>query len=67
MSYEILSDMKTRRQYDRSEAIADPGAAIRRAAVGAAVKGVSSLGTSVFNMGASAVQTIFADKTRGTK
>jgi DnaJ-class molecular chaperone len=59
MSYEILSDHKTRKQYDRSEVIADPGAAIRRAAVDAAMKGASNVGKNVFNLGAAAVQTIF--------
>jgi hypothetical protein len=62
MSYEILSDQKTRKQYDRSEVIADPGAAIRRAAVEAAMNGVSSVGKNVFNMGATVVQTILAQQ-----
>lgn len=32
LSYSILSDPTTRKRYDRSEAIADPGAALQRAA-----------------------------------
>ena len=57
-SYEILSDEKTRKRYDRHEFVADPGAAIRRAAVGAAATGVSSIGKGLFSMGASAFERI---------
>ena len=47
VSYEILSDRTQRRRFDRSEAVADPGAALQRAAVSAVsylvAQGVGSL------------------------
>lgn len=48
LSYEILSDVKMRKRFDRHEALADPGKAIQRAAVGAVASGIKS----VFKMGA---------------
>ena len=56
LSYEILSDQKTRRRYDRHAMIADPKAAMSRAAMDAMGKGVSGLGQGLFNMGAFAVK-----------
>lgn len=45
-------------KYDRHELIADPGAAMQRAAVGAAAAGVTSLGKGLFRMGASALDMV---------
>ena len=62
LSYEILSDKRLRKRYDRHEVIADPMAAMQRAAVdagGNAVKGVGkglfNVGKGLFSMGAKAV------------
>ena len=56
LSYEILSDRKTRRRYDRHYMIAKPGEAIGRAAMGAVGKGMGAMGKGLFDMGAMAVQ-----------
>ena len=45
-------------RYDRHVTIADPGAAMRRAAFGAMGKGISSVGKGLFNAGSFAVQQI---------
>ena len=54
LSYEILSDRKTRLKYDRNSVVADPGKAVGRAVGGAvsnAVGGVFSWGVeSVFKI-----------------
>ena len=66
LSYEILSNRKMRTRYDRNTVIADPSAAVKRAAVdaagGAAVgvatyvgKGMFAVGKGLFSMGAKAV------------
>ncbi|GKY99429.1 hypothetical protein MPSEU_000897500 [Mayamaea pseudoterrestris] len=47
LSYEILSRPKMRKRYDRNVFMADPGAAVQRAAVDAAVKGAVSVGTNI--------------------
>jgi len=51
-------DNKTRKRYDRNEMIADPGAAMRRAAIGATMNGVSSIGKSLFGLGAKVVESL---------
>lgn len=56
LSYEILSDKRTRRRYDRHAMIADPGAAIGKAALGAVGKGMSGLGKGIFDVGLFAAQ-----------
>ena len=56
ISYNILSEKKTRMQYDRHEVIHDPGAAMQRAAMGAAAAGVVGLGKGIFHVGASALE-----------
>lgn len=56
LSYEILSDPKRRKRYDRHEALADPGAAMKRAAVNAAFSGVANVGKGIFSMGNFAFQ-----------
>jgi DnaJ-class molecular chaperone len=58
MAYKILIDSKTRKRYDRSEVIADPGAAMRRAAVGATINGVTSIGKGLFSLGQMAAESL---------
>jgi len=58
ISYNILSEKKTRMQYDRHEVIHDPGAAMQRAAMGAAVAGVVGIGKGIFHVGASALDLV---------
>jgi DnaJ-class molecular chaperone len=48
ISYEILKSPILRKRYDRHEVMSDPKAAIQRAAVGAAVRGVKSVGRGLF-------------------
>ena len=55
-SYEILSDKKRRSRYDRHYALSDPGEALKRAAVKAAVSGIADVGKGIFNVGAFAFQ-----------
>lgn len=66
LAYEILSNKKLRKRYDRHEVIADPQAAIKRAAMDAAGsaakgaaagigRGVFAVGKGLFNMGAKVV------------
>lgn len=73
LSYEILSNRKMRTRYDRNVVIADPQAAMKRAAVeaagGAAVgvatyvgKGMFAVGKGLFNMGAKAVSSATSKK-----
>jgi nucleoside-diphosphate-sugar epimerase len=57
-SYNILMDNKIRKRYDRTEMIVDPGAALRRAAIGATMNGVSSLGKGLFHFGTKAVEAV---------
>jgi DnaJ-class molecular chaperone len=58
LSYEILSNAKTRKNYDRREALADPAAAVHRAAVNAAVSSLTGMGKSLFHVGSLAVNSI---------
>ena len=62
ISYNILSEKKSRMQYDRHEVIADPGAAMQRAAVGAATASVVSIGKGIFSIGTSALELILGEK-----
>jgi DnaJ-class molecular chaperone len=55
IAYNILIDSKTRKRYDRSEIIADPGAAMRRAAIDATLNGVTNIGKGLFSLGQKAV------------
>jgi DnaJ-class molecular chaperone len=48
VSYEILKSPVLRKRYDRHELLSDPKAALQRAAVGAAVHGVKSVGQGIF-------------------
>lgn len=62
LSYEILSDKKARKRFDRHELIADPGAAMRRAGVGVVGKGITSMGSGLFNLGAFAIKKMTGDE-----
>jgi DnaJ domain len=62
LSYEILSNKKLRMKYDREEALADPGAAIQRAAVTAAMDSFVSIGKGIFDAGAFAVTKLVEKK-----
>ena len=59
-SYDLLSNASRRRKYDRHEALADPGRALRRAAAQAAWAGVSSVGQGLWNVGSAAVSNIMS-------
>jgi hypothetical protein len=48
VSYEILRSPVLRKRYDRHEVLSDPPAALRRAAVGAAVRGARTVGQGLF-------------------
>jgi DnaJ-class molecular chaperone len=61
-SYSILMDSRQRKRYDRNEMLVDPGAAIRRAAVGATLSGVSYIGKGILNLGSHAFNTILSQK-----
>lgn len=67
LSYEILRDPKRRKRYDRHETLADPGAAIKRAAVNAAIDGVKSVGGGIFSVGAFALQKMAESAKQGKK
>jgi len=58
LSYEILTDPKRRKKFDRHSMIADPGEAVKRAAIDAALSGVTGVGKGIFNMGVFAVRSI---------
>lgn len=51
LSYEILTSKKLRARYERNSAIADPGAAIGRAAGQAALWGLASTAKGIFKAG----------------
>lgn len=51
LSYEILTSKQMRARYDRNSAIADPGAAIGRAAGQAALWGLAGVGKGIFKVG----------------
>ena len=55
MSYEILKNPKLRKRYNRHEALADPGKAMQRAAVDAAIGGIVGVGKGLFDMGSMAI------------
>lgn len=56
LAYEILKDKQTRRRFDRHEMLANPNAAMQRAAMNAVGKGLQGFGKGLFNVGAFAVQ-----------
>jgi len=55
LSYEILSDKKMRKKYDRQSALNDPGLALGRVALDTVGWGVSGLAKGVFFIGKQAV------------
>ena len=61
-SYSILMDSKQRKRYDRNSMLVDPGEAIRLAAAGAALSGISSIGKGILNLGSYAFNTILSQK-----
>lgn len=61
ISYNILSEKKTRMKYDRHEVINDPGAAMQRALLGAAVASVVGIGKGIFHIGSSALGHILGE------
>jgi curved DNA-binding protein CbpA len=62
LAYEILSDVKMRKRFDRHEALADPGKAMQRAALGAVGTGIKG----VFKMGAFAFTELVRKKDTDT-
>ena len=67
LSYEILRDPKLRKRYDRHETLADPGAALQRAVVNAAIDGVKNVGGGIFSAGAFAFQKLTKGAKQDTK
>jgi hypothetical protein len=51
LSYEILTDRKMRVRYDRNSALANPGAAVGRAALGTIGWGLSGVGKGLVEVG----------------
>ena len=51
LSYEILADRKLRVRYDRNSALADPAAAVGRAALGTIGWGLSGVGKGLIEVG----------------
>ena len=51
LSYSILKDKKLRIRYDRNSVLADPGAAMSRAAGEAALSGLANVGKGIFQVG----------------
>ena len=58
LSYEILSDKRSRMKYDRHAMVQDPGEAMRRAALDAVGKGISGVGNGLWGIGAFAFNQI---------
>jgi hypothetical protein len=57
-SFLIRKNPQMRKRYDRHEALADPGRAVRRAATDAALQSVVGFGRGLFDVGALAVGAI---------
>lgn len=49
LAYEILSDNRMRKRYDRHEVIADPSSAVKRAAMDATGNAIKGVGKGFFN------------------
>lgn len=62
LAYEILSDRKWRKRYDRHETLADPGKALQRTAMNAAWSGIEGVGKGIFGAGAFAFQQLTKPK-----
>ncbi|KAL3817582.1 hypothetical protein ACHAXA_006471 [Cyclostephanos tholiformis] len=63
LSYEILSDPKTRKNYDRNSSVAavlkDPGGAVGRAVVGGAVSGIGLVLGGAWKLGEMATKKVY--------
>ena len=63
LSYEILSDPKTRKKYDRNSSVAevlkDPGAAVGRAVVGGAMNGIGLVLGGAWKLGEIATKRVY--------
>jgi DnaJ-class molecular chaperone len=64
LSYEILKDKQTRKRFDRHEMIADPNAAIQRAAWNAMGQGIQGMTKGILNIGAFAVEKLATSKNK---
>jgi len=62
-SYEILSDPKSRKNYDRNSSVAevleDPGAAVGRAVVGGAMGGIGMVLGGAWKLGEIATKKVY--------
>ena len=58
LSYEILSNPKSRKRYDRHDVLSDPNAAMKRAMANAAFDGITNVGKGLFDIGSFAVHAI---------
>lgn len=67
LSYEILSDPKMRKRYDRHSSLNDPGAAFGRAALDTVGWGMAGLAKGVFAVGKSAVNVATKKGEKGRK
>mmetsp|Transcript_27964 Transcript_27964/g.39322 ORF Transcript_27964/g.39322 Transcript_27964/m.39322 type:complete len:219 (-) Transcript_27964:366-1022(-) len=67
LSYEILSDKKMRMKYDRHSTIADPGAAVGRAALSALGWGIAGVSKGLFKVGADAFDQMSKSGTETSK
>jgi len=62
LSYEILSDRKRRLRYDRNIAIADPAAAMSRAAMNFVGWGLIGVGKGVLKLGELAINQVTSNE-----
>jgi DnaJ-class molecular chaperone len=67
LSYEILSNPKTRKRYDRHDVLSDPNAAMKRAMMNAAFDGITNVGKGLFGIGSFAVQAITKGSDKNTQ
>jgi DnaJ-class molecular chaperone len=58
LSYEILSNPKTRKRYDRHDVLSSPNAAIQRAVLNTAWDGITNVGKGIFTIGSFVVQAV---------
>jgi len=61
LSYEILSNKRSRMKYDRHEMVKDPGEAMKRAALDAVGKGISGVGSGLWGIGSFALKKILKE------
>jgi preprotein translocase subunit Sec63 len=60
LSYQILSDDRSRKRFDRNEMVADPGSAFQRFAWEVTTKSVVGLGKGIVGLGSAAVDMIIS-------